>query len=69
VVANDPGLQALFLATRFQLEEKGFGEVAGGDAGRVKGLDQGEGLFGGFGGNFRHRCDFMEFTAEKTVLI
>jgi hypothetical protein len=69
VVANDAGLQALFLATRFQLEEKGFGEVAGGDAGWMEGLNQGQRVPGGRERNFRGGGNFREFTPQKTVLI
>ncbi|NBQ56398.1 MAG: hypothetical protein EBU36_07115 [Verrucomicrobia bacterium] len=69
VVANDAGFQTLFLATGRQLKKKGFGEVAGGDSGRVEGLYQGKGLLGRFDGDLRGGGNLRKFTAEKTVLV
>jgi hypothetical protein len=69
MLPDDPAFQGVFPSEGLKLEEKSFGEGTGGDAWRMKRLDQGKGLFDlgwrGVGGG----ADFREIDPEKPVFI
>lgn len=52
-----------------ELEEKSFGEGAGGDAWGVKRLDEGEGLRGDGGGSLGGGGDFREVGAQEAIVV
>jgi hypothetical protein len=69
MLPDDPAFQGVFPSEGLKLEEKSFGEGTGGDAWRMKRLDQGKSLFDlgwrGVGGG----DDFREIDPEKPVFI
>ena len=69
MLPDDPAFQGVFPSEGLKLEEKSFGEGTGGDAWRMKRLDQGKGLFDlgwrGVGG----AADFREIDPEKPVFV
>jgi hypothetical protein len=69
MLPDDPAFQGVFPSEGLKLEEKSFGEVTGGDAWRMKRLDQSEGLFDlgcrGVGGG----ADFRKVNPEKPVFV
>lgn len=69
VVTKDADFESIFGPMGGELEEEGFGKGAGGDAGGMKRLDEGEGLFDegkrGVGGG----DDFGKLSLEEAVFI
>jgi hypothetical protein len=69
MLLDDPAFQGVFPSEGLKLEKESFREGTGGDAWRMKGLDQGKGLFdlgwrGVSGGS-----DFRKVHPEKSVFV
>ena len=66
---DDPGFEGILLPPGLKLKEESFGERAGGDAGGMERLDEGEGLLDNFRRNPGGRGNVRKFGAKESVFI
>ena len=69
MLPDDPAFQGVFPSEGLKLEKKSFWKGAGGDAWRMKGLDQGKGLFDLGWRGVSGGANFRKVDPEKSVFV